>query len=169
MSHDITIAAAKPSDVPDAVRILLDATAWMKSQNFHNWLPEWWTNDEAEAWRAKGELFMAKQSGANVAMFCLQKDDEEIWPEKRGETDAFYIHRVTVARDKIGLGIPALIMDWCKAAAKDQGIPLLRLDCADRPKLVQVYSNLGFEPVGRAELEFEGTPTYKAVKMELKV
>ncbi len=165
------IHPATENDLQDTSRILIEASHWMLSQGFRNWNPEWWTVEVMAKLRERGELHIVKSDDRNVALFCLQKDDPDMWPEKKGETDAFYIHRIAVDRSQTRAGLPRLIIDWCRAAAIEQNKDFLRLDCADRPKLVDIYRNLGFEPVGKIEWkeEEDDMPVYHGIKMEMKI
>ena len=169
MPNSIIITQATQNDLQDASNILIEATQWMHGQGHDNWHAEWWSVSQMEEYRALGELFMAKHVGLNVGTFCLMPSDPEFWPEKEHANDANYVHRVAIKREKAGQGIPSIIFDWCKAATREDGKPYLRLDCANRPKLIEVYARQGFEVVGTAHWQEEGYPPYNGVKMELKV
>jgi hypothetical protein len=47
------------------------------------------------------------------------------------------------------------------------GKSFLRLDCADLEKLINVYRSQKFEVVGDVQLQEDGMPLYKGVKMQL--
>ena len=161
------IHAAAPEDLADATRILIDATKWMHEKGYFNWGIDWWDMDTMERLRTRGELHVVKSEGKTIAVFCLQDHDKEIWPEKLDNRDGLYLHRIAVDREHISQGIPQEIVDWCKRKAANQGRDSLRLDCADRPKLVDIYNRLGFKVIDKVSWQENNLPAYHGVKMEL--
>ncbi|MDH3494897.1 MAG: GNAT family N-acetyltransferase, partial [Acidobacteriota bacterium] len=69
--------------------------------------------------------------------------DPEYWDDVPHE-DSSFVHRVAVRRKYAGKGLARKMIEWAKNRARDEGKRFLRLDCADRPKLREVYEKMGF-------------------------
>ena len=77
----------------------------------------------------------------------LHDEDRLFWPHV-SPGEAFYIHRLAVAREFAGRGYAHAMLDWAVSEARSKGRPFLRLDCEPRAKLLALYRERGLQPRG---------------------
>jgi GNAT superfamily N-acetyltransferase len=139
----LLIARGDLADVPDADRLIREAAQWLIASNQELWGPEEVSYDVLLRVAEAGELIMGRVHGDPAACMYLHKEDRLFWPEtKTGE--AFYIHRLAVARTYKGQGFSHAMLSWAEEEARRQGRSHLRLDCEPRPKLLALYQSAGF-------------------------
>ena len=102
----------------------------------------------AEAYIRAGEAHLVVREAEPVAVFLLQGEDLTFWDD-RPLGEAFYLHRIAVNPTAQGGQATRAVADWAAAETVRRGRGLLRLDCAARPKLSDVYIRLGFTIVDR--------------------
>jgi GNAT superfamily N-acetyltransferase len=82
----------------------------------------------------------------------LHDEDRLFWPQV-APGEAFYIHRLAVARKFAGRGYAHAMLDWAVREARSSGRPFLRLDCEPRAKLLALYANAGYVRVDSAPIQ----------------
>ena len=73
----------------------------------------------------------------------LHHEDRLFWPHA-APGEAFYVHRLAVARKYAGRGYAQAMLDWAEEEARAQSRLYLRLDCEPRLKLLALYRSAGF-------------------------
>jgi GNAT superfamily N-acetyltransferase len=142
----LVIARGGMNDVPDADRLIHEAADWLTQAGMTLWGPEETSYDELVRVARDGELVMGRLNGEAAACMYLHNEDRLFWPETRlGQ--AFYIHRLAVARKFKGLGYSRAMLAWAENETRAQGRTHLRLDCEPRPKLLALYRTAGFTRV----------------------
>ena len=106
--------------------------------------------DQANAERhiRAGEAHLVVRRADAVAAFLLQDEDAAFWDD-RPLGEAIYLHRIAVSPAAQGGQATQVLTDWAAEETLRRGRDRLRLDCAPRPKLVEVYARLGFTAVDR--------------------
>ncbi len=135
-----------------AVDVWREAAAWAKASGHSYWLPHDIKLEMAEARSRAGELVVGFERDELCACMLVQNADPIYWPE-RPAGSALYLHRLAVKRAFVGQGWGVALIAW--AAGHAAGLPL-RLDCAPRPRLMNLYSSNGFVPVDDAPVERGG-------------
>jgi GNAT superfamily N-acetyltransferase len=140
---NLLIARGGMDDVPDADRLIREAADWLIAAGIPLWGPEETSFEELLRVTEANELVMGRVDGEAATCMYLHQEDRLFWPETRlGE--AFYVHRLAVARKFKGLGFARAMLDWAEQEARGTGRTHLRLDCEPRPKLLAIYRNAGF-------------------------
>jgi GNAT superfamily N-acetyltransferase len=143
---DLDIARAGMEAVPETAVLIREAAAWLIAKGEPLWGPNETSDDELIRVTQAGELVTARMAGELAACMYLHKEDRLFWPHSvPGE--AFYVHRLAVARKHAGQGYARTMLDWAEDQVRRSGRKFLRLDCAPRPKLLQLYRDAGFVPV----------------------
>lgn len=145
----LTIAHGGIPDIGEADRIIREAADWLTSAGMTLWGPEEVSFEALARVARDGELVIGRVRGEAAACMYLHKEDRLFWPEARAG-EAFYIHRLAVARKFKGLGFSREMLDFAAEQARSAGCTHLRLDCEPREKLLALYRGAGF---ARIDLE----------------
>src|SRR5262249_48436209 len=126
-----------------------------------NWLiergmPLWGSNEisyEALVRVAEdGELVIGRIGSEAATCMYLHNEDRLFWPNMpNGE--AFYIHRLAVAREYAGRGFARAMLEWAEAEARRTGRRFVRLDCEPRMKLLRLYEVAGYVRIDPAPIQ----------------
>lgn len=135
---------ANVEDIEIVSSILQEAANWLIQRG-----EKLWERNELEPKdvreQVENEMFwLAKVGDEFAGCIRYQNEDLEYWDDVPHQDSAF-VHRVAVRRKFAGMGISRQMIEWAKAKAKSEGNKYLRLDCADREKLREVYENFGFK------------------------
>lgn len=139
----LSISRGSIADVADADRILREVAAWLDAKGEPLWGPNELSYDALTKVARAGELIVGRVGAEMAACMYLHGEDREFWPED-GPEEAFYIHRLAVARRHAGRGFARAMLAWAEGETRARGRPYLRLDCVDRPKLIRLYESAGF-------------------------
>jgi GNAT superfamily N-acetyltransferase len=139
----LAIAREGSSAVPEADALIREAAAWLIRRGEPLWGAEETSYEDLVRVARDGELVVGRVSGKAAACMYLHHEDRLFWPESAlGE--AFYVHRLAVARKFKGLGFARAMLDWAEAEARREKRLFIRLDCEPRPKLLVLYRDAGF-------------------------
>jgi len=142
----LIVARGGMTDVPEAGILIREAADWLIAAGMPLWGPEETSHDELVRVARDGELVMGRIDGEAVSCMYLHNEDRLFWPEvPLGE--AFYIHRLAVARKFAGRGHARAMLAWAENETRRRGRKFLRLDCEPRPKLLALYRDAGFTRV----------------------
>jgi len=130
-------------DVPDADRLIREAADWLNDAGMTLWGPEETSYEDLLRVAQADELVMGRVDGKAASCMYLHHEDRLFWPQAR-PGEAFYIHRLAVARKFKGIGFSRAMLDWSVEEARRAGRTHLRLDCEPRPKLLAIYRNADF-------------------------
>jgi GNAT superfamily N-acetyltransferase len=142
----LAIARAGIEAVAEADRLIREAADWLAAKGEPLWGPEEIAYDDLVHVARAGELVIGRVSGEAVACMYLHDEDALFWPEAK-PAEAFYVHRLAVARPFAGRGVAHAMLAWAEGETRARGRAFLRLDCVPRPKLVALYRSAGFVPV----------------------
>ncbi len=161
----LTIAHGSIPDIGEADRIIREAADWLTNAGMTLWGPEEISFEALARVAREGELVIGRVRGEAAACMYLHKEDTLFWPEARAG-EAFYIHRLAVARKFKGLGFASEMLDFAAEQARSAGCAYLRLDCEPREKLLALYRGAGFE---RIDLEPIQVGQHFVVRQEKRV
>lgn len=143
---DLFIARAGLEAVVETDVLIREAADWLIAKGEALWGSNETSYDELVRVAREGELVTGRVAGTLAACMYLHGEDTLFWPQaKPGE--AFYIHRLAVARKYAGRGFAQAMLDWAEGETRAQGRFYLRLDCEPRPKLLALYANAGFSRI----------------------
>jgi GNAT superfamily N-acetyltransferase len=142
----LTIAHGSISDIGEADRIIREAADWLTNAGMTLWGPEEISFEALARVARDGELVIGRVRGEVAACMYLHKEDRLFWPEARAG-EAFYVHRLAVARKFKGLGFSREMLDFAAEQSRSAGCMHLRLDCEPREKLLALYRDAGFERI----------------------
>ncbi len=152
---DLVIARAGMEAVPETDALIHEAADWLIAAGMKLWGPNETSLDELVHVARSGELVTGRVDGALAACMYLHREDRLFWPsDPAGE--AFYIHRLAVARKFKGRGFAHAMLAWGEAETRAKGRRFLRLDCEPRAKLLALYAGAGFTRVDAEPIEVIG-------------
>ena len=116
----LLIARGTLDDVTE-VDVLIRATAeWLIQKGEKLWGPNEMSREELERVARVGELVIGRVSGELATCMYLHNEDRLFWPQcSPGE--AFYIHRLAVARKFAGHGYSHAMLEWAANEARTKG------------------------------------------------
>jgi len=149
---DLTVAPVQSdAEAELASSILIEAADWLASRGQPLWSPENLTPAKIRPAASVGTLYLAKLHEQAAGTFLILFEDPTFWPEsKAGE--ALYLHKLAVRRWAAGQGLARALLGFALGEARAAGRPLLRLDCALRPKLYALYESAGFQARGEGSV-----------------
>ena len=149
------ITRAGMEAVPEADVLIREAADWLIAKGEPLWGPNETSYEELVRFTQAGELVTGRIDGALAACMYLHNQDRLFWPDDP-PGEAFYIHRLAVARKYAGCGYAHEMLAWAEAESRRARRPYLRLDCEPRPKLLNLYRSAGFVPVDPGPIEVIG-------------
>ena len=142
----LVIARAGMEAVPEADVLIREAADWLAAKGEPLWGPNETSYDELVRITRAGELVTGRLAGELAACMYLHGEDRLFWPQDP-PLEAFYVHRLAVARKFAGRGYAHAMLDWAANEVRARGRAFLRLDCEPRPKLLALYRSAGFMPI----------------------
>jgi GNAT superfamily N-acetyltransferase len=152
---------ADASDLPSAVSVLREAAEWLIQRSMPLWKPEDFSVAAFAPYVDRGELIVGNAKSEVVVVALRMWEDAQFWPD-RTSGEAAYLHKIAIRRSYSGKGLPAALVDWVRAEAARSGRRYLRLDCAPRPALINLYGSLGFQ-----KIDERSVGEHTVVRMEL--
>ncbi len=139
----LTIAREGTAAVAEADALIHEAADWLIRRGEPLWGPEETSYEELVRVARDGELVIGRVGAEVAACMYLHNEDRLFWPQTAlGE--AYYLHRLAVARKFAGLGFARAMLDWAEEETRRKNRIFLRLDCEPRPKLLVLYREAGF-------------------------
>jgi ribosomal protein S18 acetylase RimI-like enzyme len=141
--------------VAETDMLINEAADWLIAKGEPLWGPNETSHDELVHVTKAGELITGRIAGELAACMYLHNEDKLFWPQDP-PGQAFYIHRLAVARKYAGRGVAHAMLDWAAEETRRERRPYLRLDCEPRPKLLALYHSAGFTRVDEKPIEVIG-------------
>ncbi|HXJ03164.1 MAG TPA: GNAT family N-acetyltransferase [Micropepsaceae bacterium] len=137
------IARAGMEAVAETDALIREAADWLIAKGEPLWGPNETSYDELVRVARAGELVIGRVAADLAACMYLHHEDRLFWPQDL-PGEAFYVHRLAVARKFAGRGYARMMLDWAETETRAKGRNYLRLDCEPRPKLLSLYRDAGF-------------------------
>src|SRR5262245_38014870 len=148
----LVIARGTLDDVAEADVLIREAAEWRIKKGEPLWGPNETSQDELNRVARLGELVVGRVTGEIATCMFLHDEDRLFWPQvSAGE--AFYIHRLAVARKFAGRGYAHAMLEWAAGETRARGRKFLRLDCEPRAKLLALYQSAGYSPIDPAPIQ----------------
>ena len=142
----LVIARAGVEAVAEADALIHEAADWLSAKGEPLWGPDETSYEELMRVTRAGELIIGRVKDEAAACMYLHDEDRLFWPnDPPGE--AFYVHRLAVARRYAGRGFSQAMLGWAEAEVARCGRSYLRLDCEPREKLLALYASADFTRV----------------------
>lgn len=151
----LVIARAGMEAVAQTDALMHEAANWLVAKGEPLWEPNDLSYDELINVAKARELITGRIGEALAACMYLQNQDMLFWPQDE-PGQAFYVHRLAVARRYAGQGHAHAMLAWAEAETRRKNRPFLRLDCEPRPKLLALYRSAGFVRVDADPIEVIG-------------
>ena len=148
----LLIARGSLDDVPETDALIRATADWLIQKGEPLWGPTETSLDELMDVTRAGELVVGRVDDELATCMYLHHEDRVFWPQV-APGEAFYIHRLAVARKFAGRGYAHAMLDWAVREARARGRPFLRLDCEPRAKLLGLYASAGYRPVDSAPIQ----------------
>lgn len=165
----LTLRRAGPGDLPRALALLAETSAWLHARGSRQWPRGGFGPERIAPLIGERALYLLETDlGASgpgrprfddprpgpVACFALDGHaDPEFWTPADRPADARYVHKLAVARAWAGRGVGDALLDWAGAATAAAGLSWLRLDCAKaNPGLQRYYRRRGFTHLRTVDL-----------------
>jgi GNAT superfamily N-acetyltransferase len=143
---DLIIARAGMEAVAETDVLIREAADWLIARGEALWGPNETSHEELVRVAREGELVTGRVAGELAACMYLHGEDTLFWPQAR-PGEAFYIHRLAVARKYAGRGFAERMLRWAEGETAARGRLYLRLDCEPRAKLLALYASAGFRRI----------------------
>lgn len=138
------IRAGRRRDVPVVSEILTEAARWLQDTGRPLWSLDEVSPDQVREDMISHLFLIAEIDGEPAGTMRFQLEDSRTWPDVP-EDQSTYIHRLAVRRKFAGGDVSSALVDWAIDRTRELGRRYLRLDCeSDRPRLREVYEDLGF-------------------------
>jgi len=148
----LLIARGTLDDVAEADVLIRETADWLIRKGEPLWGPNETSLDELMRVARLGELVIGRVAGELASCMYLHDEDRVFWPQVAPH-EAFYIHRLAVARKFAGRGHAHAMLEWAVLEARANGRPFLRLDCEPREKLLALYRSAGYVPIDSAPIQ----------------
>lgn len=143
-------------EVETAINIMKEVTKWGRSVGLNVWKDEHITREKLLVGINEDDFHIGQVSNDNASCMILQWNDALFWPKAK-ENEAGYIHKLCVRRKYSGLGLSRKMVEFAIEECKKRNIEYLRLDTGlNKKKLCNLYESLGFELVGKIQLDDRG-------------
>jgi ribosomal protein S18 acetylase RimI-like enzyme len=149
---EIIIARAGMEAVPETDALIREAADWLTAKGEPLWRANETSYDKLVRVAKAGELVTGRIKDQLAACLYLHGEDNLFWPQAL-PGEAFYIHRLAVARKYAGRGCARAMLDWAARETSAQHRPYLRLDCEPRPKLLALYRDAGFTRIDERPIQ----------------
>ena len=133
-------------EAPVALAILQEAAIWSATIGAPVWSPDEFTLADQLRVAAAGELIGGFDEMGMAACMRLQATDRLFWPDDP-EGEALYVHKIAVARRAVGRDWLSRLIHHAIEQARERGAFALRLDTLPRPRMLELYTDRGFEAV----------------------
>jgi GNAT superfamily N-acetyltransferase len=140
---NLVIARAGFDSLPEADVLIREAADWLIAKGEPLWGPNETSYEDLRRVARAGELVMGRIGGEAVTCMYLHDEDPLFWPQAN-PGEAFYVHRLAVARKHAGRGLAQAMLQWAENEVRTRKRDYLRLDCEPREKLLALYRNAGF-------------------------
>jgi GNAT superfamily N-acetyltransferase len=148
----LLIARGSLDDVPETDALIRATAEWLTEKGEPLWGPSETSLDELMRVTHAGELIIGRVAGELASCMYLHEEDRLFWPQV-SPGEAFYIHRLAVARKFAGRGYAHAMLEWAAGEARATGRPFLRLDCEPRAKLLALYRSAGYSRIDVAPIQ----------------
>lgn len=148
----LLIARGSLSDVPEVDALIRATAEWLNRKGQPLWGPNETRYEELDHVTRSGELVVGRVEGELASCMYLHDEDRLFWPQLQ-PGEAFYIHRLAVARKFARRGYAHAMLDWAVSEARVHGRPFLRLDCEPRAKLLALYASAGYRRIDAAPIQ----------------
>ena len=139
----LIIARAGMEAIPETDVLIHETADWLIAKGEPLWGPNETSSEELVRVAQAGELVIGRVDGALATCMYLHAEDRLFWPQA-ASGEAFYVHRLAVARRFAGRGFAHAMLRWAEDEVRAKGRLYLRLDCEPRMKLLALYQNAGF-------------------------
>jgi len=151
----LVIARAGMEAVAETQALIIEAADWLIARGEFLWGPNETSYEDLVRVTKAGELITGRIAGELAACMYLHNEDTLFWPNDPPR-EAFYVHRLAVARKHARRGFAHAMLDWAVEETRRERRFYLRLDCEPRPKLLALYQSAGFSRVDRNPVEVIG-------------
>jgi GNAT superfamily N-acetyltransferase len=162
-------------DLPDVIRMMDDAIAWLVSQG----RTEQWGSEPVSPSPTRVEHYRAylrdhhpriAEIDGRVVGVCVVSEELPRYVEPIDEPE-LYVRFLLVDRVRKNQGVGVVLVADAVAEARRRGAGLLRVDCfaGDDRKLVDQYVKLGFTPTEPFTVEREGRPPWPGQVLAMRV
>jgi len=148
----LLIARGTLADVAETDALIRATAEWLVKKGEQLWGPNETSLDELTRVTRRGELIIGRVEGELATCMYLHDEDRVFWPQV-GRGEAFYIHRLAVARKFAGCGYAHAMLEWAGSEARAHGRPFLRLDCEPRAKLLALYASAGYRRIDSTPIQ----------------
>jgi len=171
-SSEVSVRAAKTSDVPGMLEVSNSSQAWLIAQGLASAQEQppitpdrmgWFTRkaEQDTDWSTNtGRIFVA-EVGRLVVGWCMAT---MAWPPHLPDTDLsqLYLSAIYVHQDYMKQGVARALLAHLKEEALKAHVEVIRAECKKIPKLLEVHQLWGFTPV-----EYTGFAPDYSEKMQL--
>jgi GNAT superfamily N-acetyltransferase len=124
----MTIERATRTDLPEVLRVLNEAAAWLTSKG----IDQWWYGfgpNRIGPMVDRREVWIVRDGGRAVGTMTISGEaDPDFWTATESSQAAVYVSKVAITRDEADHGLGALLLRWAVDYAARIGCEWVRLD-----------------------------------------
>lgn len=160
---EVNVSRALVEDLPNVLRLWLEAAEWLSNKGIYQWKPNSFTHDTVQEHFQRTELYVAKLNDVVIGSFSIQWSDEFIWQD-RNDDNSGYIHRLVIGREfkgrSLGINLLATAEEYIKLAGKKSA----KLDCmADNERLNNFYLDAGYNFISRIDRKYWSASLFEKI------
>jgi len=151
-------ADATRRNLHDVLRLIDEASGWLRSKNTDQWAAPWPTRPERDERVRRdlhdGKTWVVRDGDYPVSTVTIaERPNPQVWRESECDLseEAVYVHRLVTARSHAGRGLGAQLIDWAgrRGDLQPRRARWIRIDVwRDNYALHDYYKMIGFERCG---------------------
>lgn len=147
MNHrSLVVRLGTEADVHLVLDLLEEAAAWIRAVHRLEQWPERFPEERVLEDVDSGALFVCEIDGVLLGALSLAWSDPMFWGDR---SDAGFVHRLVVRRDRAGQGLGARLLRWVDGEILRRGRGWLCIDVLqDNVALRAFYEGIGFRWAG---------------------
>jgi GNAT superfamily N-acetyltransferase len=150
----ILLHRAALADVTTVIRLIEDATDWLRRKGTDQWAKPWPNRADRDGRildsLSEGKTWIGWDNDTPAATITADPCDDPYWPDHLRREPAVYVHRLVVGRPYKGVGLGGALLDWAgRTARRDHYAQWVRVSAwTTNTGLHAYYRRQGFEPCG---------------------
>ncbi|GAA3133638.1 GNAT family N-acetyltransferase [Streptosporangium carneum] len=150
----LTLRTATAADLRAVLSLLGEAADWLNAMGVRQWPAGGFPAERITPLIEAGDMYLLEGREGVVATLALDGNaDPEFWGAQDVPGSALYVHKLSVARGRSGLGLGQALLDWAGLRVLATGRRWLRLDCSkDNARLQDYYRGQRFSHLRTVDL-----------------
>ncbi|MEV7012853.1 GNAT family N-acetyltransferase [Streptosporangium sp. NPDC051022] len=153
-ARPLALRTASTDDLRPILALLAETAGWLNGRGVRQWPAGGFPAERIVPLIEAGDMYLLDGEEGVVATLALDGNaDPEFWDAQDAPGSALYVHKLSVARGRSGLGLGQALLDWAGLRVLAAGRRWLRLDCSkDNTRLQDYYRGQRFTHLRTVDL-----------------